>query len=107
MKHNEFKAFFKKKLIEKLSGYEILSIDETLSNRVLYILDSNSLVCKFIITCWFGTNEFNIKVFDAKTNKNTKFNKYKDFILEASGNYRQTENIGHLINQIQQGLTIS
>ena len=33
MKHNEVKAYFKNKLKEKLSNYDVLSIDETMSSR--------------------------------------------------------------------------
>lgn len=106
MKHNEFKAFFKKKLVEKLPMYEILSIDETSSSRVLYIIDKNSLVCKFLLTCWFGTNDFSIEVFEAEKFKDVKINKYKDFFLKCSGNYKQTENLGKLLNQLQTNLKV-
>lgn len=106
MKHNEFKAFFKKKLIERLPQYEVLSIDETLSNRVIYILNRDTLVCNSIIICWFGTNEFSIKIFDAQSGKNIKFNRYKDFIFEVSGNYIQTEKIGQVINKLEKNLLV-
>ena len=40
MKHNEVKAYFKKQLVEALPKYDVLSIDETLSSRNIYIIDN-------------------------------------------------------------------
>lgn len=64
MKHNEFKAYFKKKLLAKVQNtYDLVSIDESSSNRTIYLVDKELLKTDYVVTCFFGTNNYHIKVF--------------------------------------------
>ena len=64
MKHNEFKAYFKKKLLAKVqNNYDLVSIDESSSNRTIYLVNKELLKIDYVITCFFGTNNYHIKVF--------------------------------------------
>lgn len=98
MKHNEVKAFFKKQVIEKFPQYTILSIDETSSSRVLYVLDRQTLETLIKITCWFGTNDFSISIFDAKyLSKLDHINPYKDYFTQVQGNYLQLQKLSQCL----------
>lgn len=91
MKHNEFKAFFKKRLVDKLClGYEVLSIDETLSSRNIYILEKETLIAKVLVKCWFATNNYSISIFKIDESNNKELNIYKDYVNRFEGSYNQT-----------------
>ena len=86
MKHNEFKAYFKKKLSVKVQNtYDLVSIDESSSNRTIYLINKNFLSTDFVITCFFGTNNYHIKVFkldkDHKKMKNNLVNFLKKIVF--------------------------
>lgn len=98
MKHNEIKAYFKNKLKEKLTNYDVLSVDETMSSRNLYIIDKQTFETKMLVTTWFGTNEFDVKAFIL--DENTKINKYADYFVQAKGNYMQLKHLGNIIQSI-------
>ena len=98
MKHNEVKAFFKKQVIEKFPQYTVLSIDETSSSRILYVLDKQTLETLIKIKCWFGTNEFSVYVYDAKHLRELKHvNPYKDYFTKVEGNYLQLQKISQCL----------
>ena len=101
MKHNEVKAYFKKQLVEALPKYDVLSIDETLSSRNIYIIDKQTKATLFYLDCWFGTNDFRIRLFDVPdANAEFKINKYTDYIAQANGSYYQLLFLGNMINTI-------
>lgn len=100
MKHNEFKAFFKKKLDSVLSeDFEVVSIDEQTSSRKMFILDKKSLKVVYLITSFWGTKEFHIQLFEITESYQTgerEFHTFQDADLDITGNYLQT----HLFNEI-------
>ena len=100
MKHNEFKAFFKKKLETVLNeNFEMIAIDEQTSSRNIYILEKETLKTKFLITSFWGTNDFHIRLFeinDKQRNNKKELNKFEDFCLDVEGNYLQT----HLFDKV-------
>lgn len=99
MKHNEFKAFFKKQLENTLT-YQCVSIDETLSSRNIYLLDEK-LCTKYLIKCWFGTNEFTLSAF--KINKNTKtVHAYNDYFLQEKGTYLESGKMFDFLSGLQE-----
>ena len=106
MKHNEVKAYFKKKLCNELTGYDILSVDETLSSRTLYIVDKETLRTKIMVKCWFATNDYHITCFyiNKKHLKGDKINQYKDFFIDVKGNYTQLHNLSLIIEEIKNKL---
>ena len=88
MKHNEFKAFFKKKLVDTFcSDYEIISIDETMSSRNIYVIEKDTLITRYLIKCWFATNDYSISIFSIDESVNKEINFYKDYLVRFSANY--------------------
>ena len=103
MKHNEVKAFFKSKLKEELPEYTILSIDETMSQRNIFIVDKK-LKTKYYIDCWFATNDYHVILFEINKKIQTgkvKLNKYKDYILDIKGNYFQLDKLSDIIDYLK------
>lgn len=103
MKHNEVKAYFKKKLKENITNYDILSIDESSTYRKLFILNPNTLTVKVMINCFFGAKEFHIRAFE---NKNTKINIYTDAYDDFEGDYMQLEKLGRFIQMLKNRLEV-
>lgn len=106
MKHNEVKAYFKKKLVEALPNYDILSIDETMSSRNIYIVDKQTMDAKIYVDSWFATNDFHIKAFVIEYAHigGRKINKYEDYFCEVKGNYNQILFLGKVIKEITEKL---
>ena len=99
MKHNEFKAYFKKKLLAKVQNiYDLVSIDESSSSRTIYLIDKELLKTDYVITCFFGTNNYHVKVFKLeKDHKNdekqfSKFSK-ENCICDEDHSYLAFHNI--------------
>ena len=91
MNHNEVKAFFKKRLEKQLSKvFTLLSIDESITTRVIYIAESKTLTTHIVIETYFGTRQFSIKVFDLNELGRTKpYNIYKDHKFAIEGTYKE------------------
>ena len=105
MKHNEVKAYFKKQLVEALPKYDVLSIDETLSSRNIYIIDKQTKATLLYVDCWFGTNDFRVTLFEIPDAYiDFKLNKYKDHVAQAKGNYYQLLFLGNIIKTITEKL---
>lgn len=102
MNHNEVKAFFKKRLEKQLSKvFTLLSIDESITTRVIYIAESKTLTTHIVIETYFGTKQFSIKVFDLNELGRTKsYNKYKDHKFAIEGTYKELEKLQLAINTI-------
>ena len=94
MKHNEVKAYFKKKLQKTISNYDIISIDESSTYRKLLIVDPNTLDVKIMLNCFFGAKEFHIKAFK---NKGYEINLFTDAFEDFKGNYMQLKKLGIFI----------
>ncbi len=107
MKHNEIKAFFKKRLNDELKDYVVLSVDETASSRNLYILDKHSLDTLMLVRCWFATSDYSISVFKIISeikDTNKKINYFKDQLFEIKGSYINLAPIGDLMFKIKNEL---
>ena len=107
MKHNEFKAFFKKKLQENLTEYDIVSIDKSTSSRNIFILDKETLDTKIMVTSFWGTNEYSINVFeitkDIKTGKK-ELSEFNDAFYSVRGSYYHTKSFSEVIKVINNKL---
>lgn len=102
MNHNEVKAFFKKRLEKQLSkAFTLLSIDESITTRVIYIAEEKTLTTHLVIETYFGTKQFSIRVFDLNELGRTKpYNKYKDHKFAIEGTYKELEKLQLAINTI-------
>lgn len=102
MNHNEVKAFFKKRLEKQLSkAFTLLSIDESITTRVIYIAETKTLTTHIVIETYFGTKQFSIRVFDLNELGRTKpYNKYKDHKFAIEGTYKELEKLQLAINTI-------
>ena len=102
MNHNEVKAFFKKRLEKQLSKvFILLSIDESITTRVIYIAESKTLTTHMVIETYFGTRQFSIRVFDLNELGRTKpYNIYKDHKFAIEGTYKELEKLQLAINTI-------
>ena len=102
MNHNEVKAFFKKRLEKQLSKvFILLSIDESITTRVIYIAESKTLTTHIVIETYFGTRQFSIRVFDLNELGRTKpYNIYKDHKFAIEGTYKELEKLQLAINTI-------
>lgn len=98
MKHNEIKSFFKKRLQKELTQYqiEVLSIDETNSSKILYLVNVESLNTDYVLKCWFGTNDYSIRLYEGKD----KINYFKDVIKEEKGTYTNLAPLGKMITYL-------
>lgn len=108
MKHNEVKAYFKNKLKEKLKDYDILSVDQTLSSRTIYVVAKETLKVILVLDCWFGTDEYSVTGFnitDEHRNLNKKIHKFVDKDIEIKGNYTQLHYLKNLIDTVVYNLT--
>ena len=107
MKHNEFKAFFKKKLQESLTNYNIISIDNSATSRDIYVLDKKTMDTKIMITSFWGTDEYSLNVFeitkDIKTGKK-ELSRYNDSFYSIRGSYYHTKYFFDLLNVIKNRL---
>ena len=103
MKHNEVKAYFKKKLKENIANYDILSIDESSTYRKLFILNPNTLAVKIMINCYFGAKDFHIRAFE---NKGIKINIYTDAFEDFEGDYMQLEKLGKFVQILKNWLEV-
>ena len=103
MNHNEVKAFFKKRLEKQLSKvFTLLSIDESITTRVIYIAESKTLTTHIVIETYFGTRQFSIRVFDLNELGRTKpYNKYKDDKFAIEGTYKELEKLQLAIDTIK------
>ena len=103
MNHNEVKAFFKKRLEKQLSKvFTLLSIDESITTRVIYIAETKTLTTHIVIETYFGTRQFSIKVFDLNELGRTKpYNKYKDYKFAIEGTYKELEKLQLAIDTIK------
>ena len=86
----------------------MLSVDESMSSRVIYVIEKHSLDTKLMIRCWFGTDTYGVTVFEI--NRQVKegkkeLHRFKDFCLKAEGNYNQLRTLGKLLPQIKKLLT--
>lgn len=107
MKHNEVKAYFKSKLKEKLVNYDVLSVDETMSSRQIYVLNKETMEVIVMLDCWFGTDSYSVKGFnitEEHRNLNKKIHKYVDKDIEISGTYNQLHYLMNLINTLDNNL---
>ena len=102
MNHNEVKAFFKKRLEKQLSKvFTLLSIDESITTRVIYIAESKTLTTHIVIETYFGTKQFSIRVFDLNELGRTKpYNKYKDHKFVIEGTYKELDKLQLAIDTI-------
>ena len=106
MKHNEIKAYFKKKLVQELTNHDVLSIDESLSSRVLYVIEKDTLRTTTVIRCWFATNDYHISAYvvNNKHLKGEKLNQYKDQFIEVKGNYNQLHKLNIIMVAVKKHL---
>lgn len=102
MNHNEVKAFFKKRLEKQLSKvFTLLSIDESITTRVIYIAETKTLTTHIVIETYFGTKQFSIRVFDLnELGRTNPYNKYKDHRFAIEGTYKELEKLQLAINTI-------
>ena len=85
MKHNEIKSYFRKRLQKELNdiGIKCLNVDETNNISRIYLVEDETMDTKYLVTCYFTTDGYNINVYPPKL----KIRTFKDCIKEAQDNY--------------------
>lgn len=99
MKHNEIKSFFKKRLQTELDNYgiKVLSIDETNSTKMLYLIKEETLETQFVVKCYFSSDDYAVRIYEPAS----KINYYRDFLMEAKSQYVNLAPLYELIGWIK------
>lgn len=100
MKHNEIKSYFRKRLQKELTdnGIKCLNVDETNNISRIYLVDDEVLQTKFLVTCFFNTNGYSVKVYPPKY----KLSMFKDYVKEAQDNYTNLTPLYSLIKFLKE-----